>query len=216
MQTLGVSDSLPHSESRLKSLFWPSIQSGSDVDYLGIQGYWVCTLVAGMTMVIALFSLGSARSLIQAIVLGLTSSMFFVFFYVGGIGVREGSRFAAAVVFVIYALDTGTFLSRLFSASGAVGLVVSPGLAMALLIKLAVTVVLFCNLRATLIAARWVPGTEESVLPPRRSETFSDRFVDQWPRWIWPKIRIPYYLFAAFVSFIIILGYVVLLLRHSR
>jgi hypothetical protein len=37
MQTLGLSDSMPRSESRLKSLFWPSIESSSDVDYLGAQ-----------------------------------------------------------------------------------------------------------------------------------------------------------------------------------
>jgi hypothetical protein len=39
MQTLGLSDSTPRTESRLKSLFWPTIQTGSDVDYLGAQGY---------------------------------------------------------------------------------------------------------------------------------------------------------------------------------
>lgn len=203
MQTLGVSDSLPHSESRLKSLLWPSIRSGSDVDYLGIQGYWVCTLVAVMTIVISLFSLGAAGNLMQVMIVGLTSGIFFLFFYVGGIGVREGSRFAAAIVFVIYALDTGTFL------------LTSP-VSVALLIKLAITVVLFSNLRATWIVAHWVPGTEKSALPPRRSQTFSDKFVDQWPRWIWPKIRVLYYVFSAFVSFIMALGYMALLFRHSR
>jgi len=45
MQTLGLSDSTIRSESRLKSLFWPSIQSGADVDYLAVQGFWVCTML---------------------------------------------------------------------------------------------------------------------------------------------------------------------------
>ncbi len=45
MQALGLSDSTPRSESRLNSLFWPSIQSGADVDYLAVQGFWVCTIV---------------------------------------------------------------------------------------------------------------------------------------------------------------------------
>lgn len=40
METLNLSDSTPRSESRLKSLFWPSIQNGADVDYLGTPGYW--------------------------------------------------------------------------------------------------------------------------------------------------------------------------------
>jgi hypothetical protein len=46
MQTLGLSDSTVRTKSRLKSLFWPSIQSGADVDYLAVQGFWVCTIVA--------------------------------------------------------------------------------------------------------------------------------------------------------------------------
>jgi hypothetical protein len=52
MQTLGLSDSMPRSESRLKSLFWPSIQSSSDVDYLGAQGYWVCAVIAVLSFVV--------------------------------------------------------------------------------------------------------------------------------------------------------------------
>ncbi len=48
MQTLGISDSTPRGESRLKSLFWPSIESGVNVDYLAVQGYWVCMLVAAL------------------------------------------------------------------------------------------------------------------------------------------------------------------------
>jgi hypothetical protein len=51
MQTLGISDSTSRSESRLKSLFWPSIESGADVDYLAVQGYWVCTVVAALSFV---------------------------------------------------------------------------------------------------------------------------------------------------------------------
>ena len=45
METLGLSDSTPRSEGRLKSLMWPSVQSGADVDYLGAQGCWVCTII---------------------------------------------------------------------------------------------------------------------------------------------------------------------------
>ena len=41
MQTLGLTDSAPRTEGRLKSLFWPSIKTGDDVDYLGTQGFWV-------------------------------------------------------------------------------------------------------------------------------------------------------------------------------
>jgi hypothetical protein len=46
MQTLGLAESTPRTESRLKNLFWPSVQTGTDVDYLGAQGFWVCVAVA--------------------------------------------------------------------------------------------------------------------------------------------------------------------------
>ena len=46
MQTLDLSGTAPQSENRLKSLFWPSIHDATDVDYLGSQGYWICSLVA--------------------------------------------------------------------------------------------------------------------------------------------------------------------------
>ena len=52
MQTLGLSESTPRTDSRLKSLFWPSITSGADVDYLGAQGYWVCSAIAILTLVV--------------------------------------------------------------------------------------------------------------------------------------------------------------------
>jgi hypothetical protein len=61
MEILGLAESTPKTESRLKSLFWPSIQSGADVDYLGAQGYWVCTIVAVMSFVF--LALGGNRSL---------------------------------------------------------------------------------------------------------------------------------------------------------
>jgi hypothetical protein len=35
VETLNLSGSSARSESRLKSLFWPQIENGSDVDYLG-------------------------------------------------------------------------------------------------------------------------------------------------------------------------------------
>jgi hypothetical protein len=206
MQTLGVSDSAPKSESRIKSLFWPSIQSASDVDYLGIQGYWVCTFVAVVTMALGLLALGAARSLAQMVFLAMTSAIVFLFYYLGGIGVREGSRFAAAMVFLMYALDMVFYLAGSVNGNGLVSLFVAPGSVIRLLVKATVTVVLFCNLRATWVAASWAPGSEESALPLRRSETWGDKFVDQWPRWIWPKVRIPYIVFALLVLSMLFLG----------
>ncbi len=53
MQTLGLGTSDSRSEGRLKSLFWPSVRSDVDVDYLTTQGFWICFVVAAMTLVVA-------------------------------------------------------------------------------------------------------------------------------------------------------------------
>src|SRR5260370_3753202 len=87
MQTLGLSDSMRRSDSRLKSLFWPSIQSSSDVDYLGAQGYWVCAVIAAISLVVLVIS---GHPLLGGFV--------FLVFYLGGVGVRERSRYAAGCV----------------------------------------------------------------------------------------------------------------------
>lgn len=97
MQTLGISNSNAASESRLKSLFWPSIQSGSDVDYLGAQGYWMCTVAA-------VFSAGILAIAGQPVL----SAVIFLFYYLGGVGVREHSGYAAAVVLIMFVLDIVT------------------------------------------------------------------------------------------------------------
>jgi len=87
MQTLGLSDSTVRTESRLKSLFWPSIQSGVDVDYLAVQGFWVCTTIGILSMIF--------------LVLGrqpVTGLLVFLLFHISGVGVREHNPFAAAVI----------------------------------------------------------------------------------------------------------------------
>src|SRR5260370_2151135 len=98
MQTLGLSDSMPRSDSRLKSLFWPSIQSSSDVDYLGAQGYWVCAVIAAISLVVLVIS---GRPLLGGFV--------FLAFYLGGVGVRERSRYSAGMGLSPHFLDPFAF-----------------------------------------------------------------------------------------------------------
>ena len=164
METLGLSDSTQRSESRIKALLWPSIQNGTDIDYLGSQGYWICTLVAVLSLIV-----------LAATVHWLIGVVVFLFYYLGGVGVRERSRFAAAVVFAMYVLDSVGSLGVMRIIFGAL---------------------LLSNLRGTWIAATWKPESEEAILPPRMNETFFDKLADQLPRWLWPKIRIVYYIYA--------------------
>jgi len=95
MQTLGLSDSTVRTESRLKSLFWPSIQSGADVDYLAVQGFWVCTIVGVVALA---FLILAGRP--------VTGLLVFVLFHFGGIGVREHNPFAAAMMLIYFAIDS--------------------------------------------------------------------------------------------------------------
>jgi hypothetical protein len=184
MQTLGLSDSTPRTEGRLKSLFWPSIQTGADVDYLGAQGYWVCSVVAFLSLTTFLVL---RQPLMGAVV--------FLFYYLGGVGVRERSRFAAVAVFVMYLPDLLSHFS---------------------IVRIVLAAVLLSNLRATWIAAIWKPESEEAALPPRLSATWSDKFADRFPMWLWPKIRFFYYIYAVCCFVLVGIGLAAMLARHGR
>jgi hypothetical protein len=68
----------------------------------------------------------------------------------------------------------------------------SPGI-----VRILFAALLLSNLRATCIAAGWRPESDEAALPPRLDETWSDKLADQFPMWLWPKVRIAYYVFSA-------------------
>lgn len=183
METLGLSGSAERADGRLKSLFWPSIQSGTDVDYLGSQGYWVCTVVAVASFVLLIVS-GQP----------ITGSAIFLFYYLGGVGVRERSRYAALVIFVMYILDT----------------LLMPGV-----LRFILSALLLSNLRATWIAASWRPGSDEALLPARLNETFADKVADQLPPWLWPKIRIAYYVFSVGFLLLVTVGLAIMVVKGS-
>ena len=185
MQTLGLSDSTTRSESRLKSLFWPSIQSGADVDYLAVQGFWVCTIVGALSFVFLAVLAGRP-------VFGL---LVFLLFHLGGVGVREHNAFAAAVTLVYYVADFLLSIVFLF--------LNSPGIAV---VRIIIIALLLSNLRATWIAGNWKPDSEEAALPPRLGETFADKLVDRWPAWLWPKIKIMYYIYSSGFVFLSVVG----------
>jgi hypothetical protein len=46
----------PRTEGRLKSPFRPSIQTGSDMDYLGAQGHWVCSAFAVLSFIFSVLT----------------------------------------------------------------------------------------------------------------------------------------------------------------
>lgn len=183
MQTLGLSESSPRTESRLKSLFWPSITSGADVDYLAVQGFWVCTFVGVFSFVVLTVVAHQP----------ISGFITFVLFHFGGIGVREHNPFAAAIVLVFFVLDT---------------LVSGIGVA-----RIIITALLLSNLRATWIADHWKAESEEAALPPRLGETFADKLSDKWPAFIWPKVKVIYYIFAFVFLSLVVAGLILMKLR---
>ena len=137
------------------------------MDYLGAQGYWVCTLVAGLSFVL-MVAMGQPIA---------------------------GTIVAAAVVFSMYFVDT----------------LIEPGV-----FRVLIAALLFSNLRATWMAARWKPDSEEAILPPRLSETFADKLADQFPTWLWPKVRIVYYVFSAGFLLLVLFGLAVMQVRGPK
>lgn len=194
MQTLGLSDSTTRSESRLKSLFWPSIQSGADVDYLAVQGFWVCTAVGAMSLAFLLLA-GQP----------ITGVLLLLLFHFGGVGVREHNPYAAGVVLLYYVVD--------FLAGFLLVFLNSPGIGV---VKIIIIALLLSNLRATWIAGNWKPESEEAALPPRLGDTFFDKFSDKWPAFIWPKVKWVYYVFSFACLVLIVTGLILRLLRPGR
>jgi len=174
MQTLGISNSEPRTDNRLKSLFWPAIQTGTDADDLGMQGYWICAIAAAIAFVTIVIIGHPILACIGAL-----------YYFLGGVGVREHSLYAALLVFLMFVLET----------------VAGPGV-----LKILICVVLFSNLRATWIASRWKAGSPEAEMPMRLGTTWSDKFADKLPQWLWPKVRIIYFVFAPMLLALVLIG----------
>ncbi len=41
------------------------------------------------------------------------------------------------------------------------------------------------------------------------NETIGDKLIDQWPRWVWPKIRIPYFIFSFVFLALVVAGVII-------
>jgi hypothetical protein len=197
MQTLNLSGETKKCDGRVKSLFWPTVDNAWDVDYLGQQGFWICLtigILGAALLVIAAFY--SPSSSVRTSTLVVAASVFFVCL-AGGTGVRESSWPAAAMIFVIYAVN--------LLGSGKV-----PGV-----LAIILGAVLLSNVRAAFIASRWKPLAEGEDRPTRFNETFRDKLVDQLPPRLWPLLRIPFFIVS--VLLLILLVYTAALrIPHSR
>jgi hypothetical protein len=191
MQTLGLSSEDKRTDGRLKSIFWPTVENAWDVNYLGQQGFWICLLV-GVLQLIGIAIIGSPLF----VMLGVIS---FLIFFLGGIGVREGSWPAAAIVFTIFVAGIVDTMSR--------GM--PPGV-----IAIAAAAVLLSNVRAAFVASEWHPAAPDEDRPTRFNQTFGDKLVDQLPAKAWPVLKVPFFIVASLYLLLIFAGFAIHIIRH--
>jgi len=190
MQTLGLSGESKRSDGVLKSIFWPTVENAWDVDYLGRQGFWICLIVAAFQLAVALLT-GNPI----VIVAGAASALVFL---LGGMGVREASWPAAALVFSIY------FAGLLFTLASRQ----LPGI-----LTIIAAGILLSNVRAAFLASEWRPAAEDEDRPARFNETWGDKLADQLPAKAWPVLQIPFFGLAALLL-LLSLAAVVFALLH--
>jgi hypothetical protein len=186
MQTLGLADSTPRSESRIKALLWPSIENATDVDYLGTQGLWLCVAFGLLNL---LFGFLSGHE-----VYGFLA---FLLYFLSSLGVRQGSVVAAMMVFLYALVDT---------------IAAGPGM----LRLAALAILLANIRGTWLASRWQPTSPEAELPPLRLNETFGDKISDQLPPWLWPKIRYFYYLYAFVMLVLITAGVIIVFIQHSR
>jgi hypothetical protein len=150
------------------------VENAWDVNYLGQQGFWLCVIIAVLQVLVGMFS-GNPVLLVAYFAMALI-------FLLGGMGVREASWPAAAMVFALFFCDILYAL-----AAGHL-----PGI-----LDIVAAGILLSNVRATFLASEWKPAREDEDRPMRFNETFRDKLVDQWPAKAWPVLQAPFYALSA-------------------
>ena len=181
MSTLGLSGEPSREENIFKRMFWPANQP-YEVDALGQQGLWVCLVVAVISAVVSVIT---GHPLIGLLV--------FLFYWLGGMGVREHSVAAALLLALGYV------------SSAAIVVLVgrSPGILDVIIVAL-----LLANIRGTYIASAWKSRAAPESFPERLNTTFSDKLIDQWPARFWPKGRFCFFGVAVVYAVLFVLGMV--------
>lgn len=186
MQTLGLSDSTPRSESRLRALFWPTIRNETDLDYITRQGFWICNIVAGLGLAAGIASRQGSLAAFESL-----------FFLLAGVGVRQRSRTAAVCAFTAYFLSSFVLLRYTGQGFGIPRII-----AMALLLS---------NVRGMWAASWWQSDPDLATKPEPMNQTFGDWLTDRFPSVVWPWARYLFYVLA-----VLELGFIVIALLAPR
>lgn len=183
METLGLSGPPVRNENIFRRIFWPSADS-VDADMLGQQGFWICLLLALLTVIGAAFR--------GSIIIGV---LFSLFYFLGGIGVREHDVVASISVAAVYVLNAAAavLMTRQF-----------PGW-----LVLFIILILASNVRGCWIASKWLRSGDPDLIPRRMNENWRDKLVDQMPALVWPRIRRVFYVLAFLVFMATLAGTIV-------
>jgi hypothetical protein len=179
MQALNLSGTSKESDGFLKRLFWPTVENAWDVDALGVQGFWLCFFIGSLNFIVCAGIALVAPVVLMRVLMIATGLIIFSAYFIGGMGVRQANWGAAVTIFTLYvASQISTrqipgFLSFIFAG------------------------ILLSNVRATFLASRWQPASEDEDRPTRFNETFRDKLVDQWPQRAWPVLKYPFYVLDA-------------------
>jgi hypothetical protein len=203
MQTLGLSESTPRTEGRLKSLLWPTIHNNTDLEYVTEQGFWICSIVSVVTLGMTV-STGSR-------VVSLFGLFEATFYFLGGVGVRQRNRFAAVAVFAAYL--GGTLLKLAMTGVSLVNQAAMQGSGG--IIGIIILALLLANVRGIWQASKWQP-TEDDPPSIRLNETFKDKFADQMPQIVWPRLRILFYVLSGIELLLILLAGLGIAIQLSR
>lgn len=189
MQTLGLSSKPQPTDNLFKRLFWPTIESQYDVDLLGQQGFWVCTVVAVLSAIMLFPSMP---------VVGIATA---IIFFLGGCGVRQRSIAASISVCLLYLVNfIGNFIGGIILGSAG-----NP------LIQLAILMLLFANVRATILSRRWFSqNLGDHELPERLTDSLTDKFSNKLPTKLWPIGRYIFFPLTGIVLLLTIAGFVML------
>jgi len=168
MHTLGLSDTAARPGGRLRALFWPTIRDEADFDSVTTQGFWVCFVVAVVTIGFGAFTGSPFSGLLEG-----------VFYFLAAVGVRKGSRMAGIVAFTAYLL--GRFVMQRYTGNGF-------GVMSVIFLAL-----LGANIRGSWLCARWAKEKRFTGFPPRLNQTLGEQLSGQFPELLWPQTRHIFY-----------------------
>jgi hypothetical protein len=193
MQTLGLASEIKPTDGMFKRLFWPTIENQYDLDLVSVQGFWVCVVVGVLSFVVLL-----ATGQIWA------GALVAVTYVLGATGVRERSVAAAVLIFVCYMTDR---VGGLFMGQPSIGV-----------IPIASMLLLFANVRATILAHRWRRfGTPEQTDAIELAQgSLTEKVANVMPAKVWPIGRFVFFPLAGVLLALTIAGVAMYPAMHRK